>query len=325
MKSLQLLKNLTMRQIRVFSAAARHGSFSKAAIELNLTGPAISMQIKEMESDMGVSLFSRVGRRVELTTAGEYFLVYTRRIAATLREAETMLAKLKGTQEGTLTIGLVSTAKYFLPQLLSRFKQEHFGIQIKLEVRNRDQMVALLRDGEIDMAIMGRTPNDMDTRIEAFAAHPHAFIASPAHRLAQEQSVSPLVLNQMELISREEGSGTRAIMQRFLGERELTPQVTMEMSSNESIKQAVIANLGISFVSLHTVGMEVKYGEIVVLDIEETPIARAWHVVALNRRPQSKAAETFRYFVLEHGAAILDELHPNLRPTQKNDLPRKSL
>jgi DNA-binding transcriptional LysR family regulator len=206
----------------------------------------------------------------------------------------------------------VSTAKYFLPQFLARFKQEHFGIQIKLEVRNREQMVELLREGEIDLAIMGRTPVDLDTRIEAFAAHPHAFIANPAHSLARQQGISPMVLNQLELITREAGSGTRAIMERFLSERGLSPHISMAMSSNESIKQAVIANLGISFVSLHTVGLEVKYGEIVVLDIDETPISRAWHVVALNRRHQSSAAEAFRYFVLEHGAALLDALHPNL-------------
>ncbi len=312
MKNLKLLRNLSMRQLRVFLSAARHLSFSKAAAELNLTAPAVSMQIREMESDLGIELFARVGRRVELTTAGEYFLVYAKRIAANLRDAEVTLSKLRGTEGGTLKIGLVSTAKYFLPQLLARFRDEHFGLQIKLEVRNRDQMVELLRDGDIELAIMGRTPADMDTRIEAFAAHPHAFIASPEHPLAREQGISPLVLNQVELISREQGSGTRAIMERFLNDRRLSPRVSMEMSSNESIKQAVMANLGISFVSLHTVGLEVTHGKLAVLDIEETPISRAWHVVALNRGNHSAPAEAFRYFVLEHGAAILDELHPNL-------------
>lgn len=312
MKSLKLLRNLSMRQLRIFLSAARHASFSKAATELNLTAPAVSMQIKELESDLGVALFSRVGRRVELTTAGEYFLVYVKRIAANLREAEVMLSKLRGSQGGTLKIGLVSTAKYFVPQLLSRFRDEHFGLQIKIEVRNRDQMVQMLRDGEIDVAIMGRTPADMDTRIEAFAPHPHAFIASPDHPLSKQQGISPIALNQVELISREEGSGTRAIMERFLEERGLTPRVSMEMSSTESIKQAVMANLGISFVSLHTVGLEKAYGKISVLDIDDTPISRAWHVVALNRGNPSPSAEAFRYFVLEHGGAILEELFPSM-------------
>ncbi len=309
MKNLKLLKNLTMRQLRIFQSAARHGSFSKAATELSLTAPAISMQIKELESDIGVELFARIGRRVELTTAGEYFLVYAKRIASNLRDAELTLSKLRGNEAGLLKIGLVSTAKYFIPELLRRFRDEHFGLQVKLEVRNRDQMVELLRDAEIDIAIMGRTPADMDTRVEPFAAHPHAFIASPRHPLAGQQGLAPEVLNQMELISRESGSGTRAIMERFLRERGLTPRVSMEMSSNESIKQAVMADLGISFVSLHTVGLEVHYGKLVVLDIDQTPISRAWHVVALNRANHSQAAEAFRYFVLEHGAAILNELY----------------
>ncbi len=308
MKTLRLLRNLSMRQLRIFQSAARHGSFSKAALELSLTAPAVSMQMKELETDLGMALFERVGRRVELTSAGEYFLVYVKRIAATLRDAESTLSKLKGTEVGTLKIGLVSTAKYFLPQLLKPFREEHFGLQIKLEVRNRNQMVELLRDGEIDLAIMGRTPADLDVRIEPFARHPHAFIACPEHPLAGRQGISPTVLNQLELIVREEGSGTRAIMERFLGERGLTPRVTMEMSSNESIKQAVMADLGISFVSLHTVGLEVATGKLVVLDFDETPISRAWHVVALNRGNPSGAAEAFRYFVLEHGARILEEV-----------------
>ncbi len=312
MKNLKLLRNLSMRQLRIFLSAARQLSFSKAASELNLTAPAVSMQVREMEDDLGIELFARVGRRVELTTAGEYFLVYAKRIAANLRDAEVTLSKLRGNDQATLKIGLVSTAKYFLPQLLARFKEEHFGLQIRLEVRNRDQMVELLREGDIDLAIMGRTPADMDTRIEAFAAHPHAFIASPDHPMSREQGISPVALNQFELISREQGSGTRAIMERFLRERGLTPLVSMEMSSNESIKQAVMADLGISFVSLHTVGLEVTHGKLAVLDIDETPISRAWHVVALNRGNHSSAAEAFRYFVLEHGAAILEELHPNL-------------
>ena len=312
MKNLKLLRNLTLRQLRVFLAAARHLSFSKAAEELNLTAPAVSMQIKEMESDLGVEVFSRTGRRVELTTAGEYFLVYAKRIAGTLREAEITLAKLRGAESGTLRIGLVSTAKYFLPQLLARFRHEHFGLQVRLEIRNRDQMVELLRDGEIDLAVMGRTPADMDTRVEVFAEHPHAFISSPEHPLARQQGIAPVALNQFELITREQGSGTRVLMERFLKDRGLTPRVSMEMSSNESVKQAVIADLGISFVSLHTVGLEVAHDKIAILDIDETPITRAWHVVALNGSPQSPAAEAFRYFVLEHGAAILEELHPTL-------------
>jgi len=177
LKNLKLLRNLTLRQLRVFLAAARHLSFSKAAEELNLTAPAVSMQIKEMESDLGVEVFSRTGRRVELTTAGEYFLVYAKRIAVTLREAEITLAKLRGAEPGTLRIGLVSTAKYFLPRMLAEFHREHAGIDIRLAVGNREQLVAMLRANEVDIAIMGRPPKELAVRAEPFAAHPHVFVA----------------------------------------------------------------------------------------------------------------------------------------------------
>jgi LysR family transcriptional regulator, low CO2-responsive transcriptional regulator len=307
------MKNLTLRQIKIFAAAAKHSSFARAAEELHLTAPAVSMQIRELEEETGTALFARVGRRVELTSAGEYFWVFARRIAATLREAEGVMERLRGSNTGSLKIGLVSTAKYFLPQMLAMFREEHPGVQVRIDVCNRDQLVALLRDGEIDLAVMGRPPKELDTRAEVFAHHPHAFIASTKHRLAQFADIPAAVLDQEDLISREEGSGTRVIMKTFIEQHRLNPSITMEMSSNETIKQAVIAGLGISFVSLHTVGLETRHGQLKVLDIEDTPVIRAWHVVALAQRNLSPSAEAFRYFMLERGATLLDEQFPQLR------------
>jgi LysR family transcriptional regulator, low CO2-responsive transcriptional regulator len=307
------LKNLTLRQVRIFAAAARFSSFARAAEDLHLTAPAVSMQIKELEEEIGSPLFSRVGRRVELTSAGEYFLVYARRLLGTLTEAESVMQKLKGAQAGTLRIGLVSTAKYSIPRMLGLFREEHPGVQIRIDVCNRDQLLELLRNSEIDLAVMGRPPKHLDTRAEVFAHHPHAFIASPRHPLATRQAIRAEVLNNEELISREEGSGTRVIMQSFIEQHRLHPPITMEMSSNETIKQAVIAGLGISFVSLHTVGLEVEHGQLVILDVEDTPVLRAWHVVALTQRHLSPAAEAFRYFMLERGGALLAEQFPNLQ------------
>lgn len=307
------MKNLTLRQIKIFSAAARLSSFARAADELHLTAPAVSMQIKELEEEIGSPLFSRVGRRVELTSAGEYFWVFARKVQSTLTEAESVMQRLKGAQTGSLKIGLVSTAKYSVPRMLGLFREEHPGIQIRLDVCNRDDLLGLLRDGEIDLAVMGRPPKHLDTRAEVFAQHPHAFVASPKHPLAKRSAIRAEVLNSEELISREDGSGTRAIMQTFIEAHRLNPPITMEMSSNETIKQAVIAGLGISFVSLHTVGLEIEHGQLVVLDIEDTPVIRAWHIVALAQRYLSPAAEAFRYFMLERGAAFLAEQFPNLQ------------
>jgi LysR family transcriptional regulator, low CO2-responsive transcriptional regulator len=307
------MRNLTLRQIRIFAAAARHSSFARAAEELHLTAPAVSMQIKELEDEIGSPLFSRVGRRVELTSAGEYFWMFARRVQATLAEADSVMQRLKGAETGTLKIGLVSTAKYSIPRMLGLFRRDHPGIQIKIDVCNRDRLFELLRDGEIDLAVMGRPPKHLDTRAEVFAHHPHAFISWPGHPLARLSGIAASALNSEEIISREEGSGTRAIMQAFFETHRVHPHITMEMSSNETIKQAVIAGLGISFVSLHTVGLEIEHGQLVVLDIEDTPVLRAWHVVALSNRHLSAAAEAFRYFMLEHGARLLSEQFPNLQ------------
>ena len=315
------MKNLTLRQIRIFISAAKHASFSRAAEELHITAPAVSLQIKEMEEDIGVSLFTRENRKVELTSAGEYFLLYARRLSSTLNEANTMMERFRGTQFRHLKIGVVSTAKYFIPHMLLEFKKDFPNLRIKIEVRNRQQLVELLRGSEIDIAIMGLPPKEIDTRVEPFANHPHVFVASPSNPLVGKTNIAPDALIKHEMISREPGSGTRLIMEKFFAEHHIAPIVSMEMSSNETIKQAVMANLGVSFVSLHTVGDEVASGKIAILDIQDTPIIRTWHVVALNKRNASQAAEAFRYFMLEKGGEVLNEkFAPTLLNSDKQRL-----
>jgi LysR family transcriptional regulator, low CO2-responsive transcriptional regulator len=301
------MRNLTLRQIKIFLSASKHMSFTRAANELHISAPAISMQIKEMEDDMGVILFVRENKKVSLTTAGEYFLVYARRVASTLIEASNMMERLRGTEVRALRIGVVSTAKYFLPEMLLEFKKDYPSLQIKVDVRNRQQLTELLRDGELDIAIMGQPPRELDARVEAFANHPHGFIASPNNSLAGNVEIVPDALNNHEVISREPGSGTRALMEDYFSKHCIYPIISMEMSSNETIKQAVIAGLGISFVSLHIVGNELANRQLIVLDVQDTPVNRIWHVVALAKRNAPQAAEAFRYFMLEKGAAILDK------------------
>jgi LysR family transcriptional regulator, low CO2-responsive transcriptional regulator len=306
------MRNLTLRQIRIFLSASKHMSFSRAAEELHISAPAISMQIKEMEEDMGVILFVRESKKINLTTAGEYFLIYARRVSSTLIEANNMMERLRGTEVKALKIGLVSTAKYFLPQMLVEFKKDYPNLQIKIEVRNRQQLIELLRDGELDIAIMGQPPKEMDTRVEAFASHPHVFIASRSNPLAGKRNILPDALNNFEMISREVGSGTRALMENYFTEHQISPIVSMEMSSNETIKQAVIAELGISFVSLHIIGNELANNQLSILDVQGTPIIRTWHVVALAKRNASQPAEAFRYFMLEKGGEILASAFPSV-------------
>jgi DNA-binding transcriptional LysR family regulator len=309
------MKNLTFRQLRVFTEVARQLSFARAAEALHLTPPAVTMQVKELEANVGLALFAREGRKVSLTHAGEYFLVYARRLLATLKDADDAMGRFKRVEGGTLSVGLVSTAKYFVPQLLARFREEHAGVEIKLAVcQNREQLVALLHAGEVDLAVMGRPPKEMATRAEPFAAHPQVFVAPPGHPLLGSGRLPATALASSPLIVRERGSGTRAVMEKYLSEHQIAPPISMEMPSNETIKQAVIAGMGIAFLSLHTVGLEVRAGALVVLDVEDTPVIRTWNLVHLLSKLLSPAAEAFRYFMLEHGERFLSSHDAALLP-----------
>ena len=298
--------NLTFRQLRVFTEVARQLSFARAAETLHLTPPAVTMQVKEIESQIGLALFERQGRQVALTTTGEYFLVYARRLLATLKDADDAMARLKHLETGLLTIGMVSTAQYFVPRLLARFRDEHPGIDVRLRVGlNRESLLALLREGEVDLAVMGRPPGELATRAEPFAAHPLVVVAPPDHALAAIEHPPAAVLEAMPFVVREGGSGTRAAMEHFFHEHRVTPRITMEMSSNETIKQAVMAGMGLGFLSLHTVGLEIRSGLLKVVSVEGTPVMRTWNLVHLLAKMLSPAAEAFRYFMLEEAEAFL--------------------
>ena len=299
------MRNATFRQLRVFSEVARQLSFTQAAQALHLTPPAVTMQIRELEKHVGMPLFDRSGRAVALTTVGEYMLVYARKVLATLKDAEDAAARLQKLEVGVLTIGMVSTAKYFLPRLLAAFHKEHAGVELKLVVGNREQLVRMLHANEVDIAIMGRPPKELATRAEPFAAHPHVFVAPVDHPLVRAGTLAPAALQGEPFILREQGSGTRAAMEKFLDTSRTELRVTMEMASNETIKQAVMAGMGLSFLSLHTLGLELDNRLIALLDVEEAPVIRAWNVVHTLSKLLSPAAEALRYFVLEHGEDYL--------------------
>ncbi len=308
------MKNITLRQLRVFASAARLLNFGKAAAELHLTPPAVSMQIRELEQQVGLPLFERHGKTVSLTVTGEYFLVYARRVLATLRDAEDALARFRGLQSGRLTLGLVSTAKYFVPRLLAQFREEHPHIEVRLVVGNSEQLVAQLQGKDVDLAIMGRPPRDIATRAEPFAAHPLGIVCAADHPLLRREQVAAQALAQHPFIIRETGSGTRRAMEEYFREHHLLPRIEMELESNETIKQAVMAGMGISFLSLHSIGIELRHGLIGVPDVEGLPLVRSWQVVHVSSKLLSPSAEAFRYFVLEHGEAFLAREFGALQP-----------
>jgi DNA-binding transcriptional LysR family regulator len=299
------MKNATFRQLRVFSEAARSLSFARTAEKLHLTPPAITMQIKELEGHVGLPLFDRSGKKLSLTMTGEYMLVYARKILATIKDAEDAAARLQRSETGTLTIGIVSTAKYFLLHLLAEFREKYPNIDIQLVTGNREQLIQILQDNEIDIAVMGRPPKELQTRAEPFAAHPHVFVSAPNHPLTLRGQLTVEDLRSYDFIVREQGSGTRTAMEKFFTDARVEPKLKMQMNSNETLKQAVMAGLALGFVSLHTIGLELSHQKIAMLQVEGAPVVRAWNVVHTLSKVLSPAAESFRYFMLEHGEAYL--------------------
>jgi LysR family transcriptional regulator, low CO2-responsive transcriptional regulator len=306
--------NVSIRQLRIFVAVAKHGSFARAAEEMHISPPAVSMQISDLETSVGLPLFDRVGRTASLTMTGEYFLVHARRILGSLREAEDTIARFRGLKGGTLRIGMVSTSKYFVPRLLARFRTEHPAVELRLSVGNRESLVESLTRSDVDLAIMGRPPRELATRAEPFAAHPYVIVSSPTHPLAQLEHVRAAALASQPFIVREPTSGTRASMAQYFRDHQIEPFALMEMPSNETIKQAVIADMGIAFLSLHTLGLELQFGLLKILPVEDLPLMRRWFVIHPQAKTLSPAAESFRYFILEQGEKLLAAQFGTLAP-----------
>jgi DNA-binding transcriptional LysR family regulator len=291
--------------MKVFATVARHLSFTRAARELHLTQPAVSQQVKLLEQEAGLPLFEKLGRRVQLAPAGEELLRYANQAIELLREATESLAAMRGLKRGVLKLGAVSTAKYFAPSLLRAFTPDYPEVTIKFGVGNREEIVKQMAANEIDLVIMGRPPRELDTVAEAFAKHPLVIIAPPDHPLAARKRIQLKSLATQQFLIREEGSGTRASMEHVFRERHVPFRVSMEVSSNETIKQAVMAGMGISFISAHTVGLELAAGKLVCLDIVGLPIVRDWYVIHLRDKHLSPIAAAFRSFLLAHGGQII--------------------
>jgi DNA-binding transcriptional LysR family regulator len=254
---------------------------------------------------VGLPLFEQIGRKVQLAPAGAELLRYANQAIELLREAGEALAAMRGLKRGVLKLGAVSTAKYFAPSLLSAFAPAYPEVTIKFSVGNREEVIRLLAANEIDLVIMGRPPRELDTLAEAFAKHPHCIIAPPSHPLAQRRRIQLKQVAKEPFIIREEGSGTRASMERVFRERGIPFNTSMEVSSNETIKQAVMAGMGLSFLSAHTVGLELTAGKLAILDVVGLPIIRDWYVIHLREKRLSPIAGAFRAFLLERGAGII--------------------
>jgi len=316
------MRGVTIRQLQIFAAAAGHLSFARTSEQLHLTQAAVSLQIKQLEELVGLALFERRGRKVHLTEAGEHLLRYAQQILDALKDADAAISALKGLRGGRISVGVVSTAKYFAPALLARFQQRHPGVRVALSVNNREIIVRELERNEIDVAIMGTPPQRIETTAVPFADHPLVVIAPPAHPQACARRIALAALASEHFLVREQGSGTRSSMERFFAERGFVPKIGNVMSSNETIKQAVMAGMGLALISRHTIGLESQTGRLVELDVVGLPLMRRWYVVQRAGRFVSPATAAFVHFVVEAAPGLLAELHPSVAPAKTASVAR---
>ncbi len=292
-----LIRHATLRQLQVFESIYRLGSFTRAAEELFLTQPTVSMQIKKLADVIGLPLFEHVGRNVEPTEAGIVLYDACRHMFETLSNLEMMISDLKGLKRGRLRLGAITTAKYFAPEVLGEFCMLHPGIDVALKVTNRDRIIDRMRNNEDDLYIMGQTPS-AEIEVESFpiAPNPLCVMASRDHPLVGQKNIPIERIAEEKFLLREPGSGIRDVTLRLFDSIGLRPNVRMELASNEAIKHAIVGGLGISILSLHTLTLEGLDGPVAILDVEGFPILREWYLVYPKGKELSIVAKEFMLF-----------------------------
>ncbi|MCY1517721.1 HTH-type transcriptional activator CmpR [compost metagenome] len=297
--------HLTLRQLNIFEAVARHLSCTRAAEELHLSQPAVSMQLKQLEDNIGLALFEQLGKKLYLTEAGRQLHHYSRSIAQQLQEAEEVFNCMKGLGHGHLSVSVASTANYFAARLLSTFSRRHPDVQLNLDVTNRENLLRQLEDNQRDLVIMGKPPEDeIDVVGEAFMENPLVVIAPADHPLRGQKRIPLTALLDKSFVVREQGSGTRSAMERFFEGHGIALKVAMEMTSSEAIKQAVVAGMGLGIVSIHTLELEITTERLVILDVEGFPILRHWYIVHRREKRLSPIAQAFKEYVLNEASNI---------------------
>ena len=304
------MKNATLRQLKVFEAVARHLSFSRAAEELHLTQPAVSTQVRKLEEHAGNVLFEQFGKKVYLTPAGSELLQISRAIIQQFEAAEAAMAQFQGVSGGKLNVGVISAGDYFFPRLLVEFASRHPGVSLNFTVHNREGLLTHIAENLTDLAIMVRPPSDLDTTNQPFAPHPYVIVAAPQHPLVGERDIAMSRLMREPFVVRERGSDTSNSMEEGFGGDLGDMRIAMEIRSTETIKQAVIAGMGVSFLSAHTISQELRAGALRVLDVQGFPLMLNWYVVHRRTKRLPPVAQAFKDFLLADGAALIAQIVP---------------
>ena len=294
------LRHATLHQLRIFLAVARHNSFARAAEELHLSPPTLSLQVKQLSETVGQPLFEQLGKKIFLTAAGQTLADACQDIESRMERLSQDLAALQGVERGSLKLAILTTVKYTVPKLLGGFCAAHPGIDVAMVVGNRENLLQRITTNQDDLTIMGQPPEHMDLVCEDFADNPLVLVAPPDHPLVGKKRISPQRLRNEPFILREPGSGTRLTAENFFAAQGVQLKTRLEVGSNEAIKQTVAGGLGLAVLSAHTVGPELALGELVQLDVQGFPLIRRWHVVYPRGKRLSAAALAFKDWLFTH-------------------------
>lgn len=315
-----MIKNATLRQLKVFESVARNLSYTRAAEELYLTQPTVSIQIKQLTDIVGLPLLEQIGKRIYLTDSGRELLKVCREIFEGLSRFEMLVSEMKGVKAGKLRLAVITTAKYFVPRLLGLFCQRFPGIDVSLKVTNRERVLQRMADNQDDIYVLGTPPGDMDIEVEPFLENPLVVLAPSNHPLAAEKNISLQRLVDEPFLIREPGSGIRLATEQFFAERGLKMKVRMELGSNEAIKQAVVGGLGIAVLSAHTLTLDHNSEELAILDVQDFPIRRHWYLAYPKDKQLSVVALAFLEFLHTESKLIGEKYLQGIPgfPSQKN-------
>ena len=304
------MKHATLRQLKVFESVARHLSFTRAAEELHLTQPAVSTQVRKLEEHAGLALFEQFGKKIYLTAAGAELLDISRGIIHQFEVAENAMTQFKGVSGGKLNVAVISAGDYFFPRMLVEFIGRHQGVVLNFTVHNREGLLAHMSANLTDLAIMVRPPHELDVISEAFAPHPYVIVAAPGHALVGQIAIPMERLMREPFVVREKGSDTWQSMRQGFGAHLDRLNIALEITSTETIKQAVMAGLGIGFLSAHTIAQELRVGSLKVLDVDGFPLMLNWYVVHRRQKRLPPVAQAFKDFLLDEGASLIAQRMP---------------
>lgn len=304
--------HFTLQQLKLFEAVARHSSYTRAADELCLTQPAVSIQVKRLEEQVGLPIFEQIGKKIFLTDAGKALYEASRDILERVNHLKDTIADKQGVVKGPLQLAVVTTSKYFMPHLLGAFLNQYPEVEPKLKFTNRATVAQRLVENVDDFVVMGQIPDDKTLEAYPFLENILVPVASPSHPLAEEKNIPLKRLTSERFLMREPGSGTRLVFERQLEKEGLHIEPYMELGSSEAIKQGVMAGLGLSVLSLHSLKLERKAGLIAVLDVQGFPVHRRWYAVHMKGKKLSLVARTFLDFILNESNRVLSDIRKSV-------------